>query len=79
MEFPSISWNGYYSRIIRGISIDPVAHPEETKASTALRGRSNKFVPRNRSRLKTRKGSQDRDNSAPYLLRLARECAEKYM
>lgn len=40
---------------------------------------SNKFVRRNRSRLKTRKGSQDRDNSAPYLLRLVRECVEKYI
>lgn len=50
------------------------------KASTASKGRSNKFVPRNRSRnrLKTRKGSQDRDNSAPYLLRFMRECVEKY-
>lgn len=50
------------------------------KASTASKGRSNKFVPRNRSRnrLKTRKGSQDRDNSAPYLLRFVRECVEKY-
>lgn len=40
---------------------------------------SNKFVRRNRSRLKTRKGSQDRDNSAPYLLRSVRECVEKYI
>lgn len=80
MEFPLFLGMGIIRVLFEEFrSIRSRAHPEETKASTTFKDRSNKFVPRNRSRLKTRKGSQDRDNSAPYLLRSVRECVEKYI
>lgn len=80
MEFPLFLGMGIIRVLFEEFrSIRSRAHPEETKANTTFKDRSNKFVPRNRSRLKTRKGSQDRDNSAPYLLRSVRECVEKYI